>query len=379
MWSANMKPKKVASAPEQLMNPKGFGGFRSDGKEVDSKDDMFNAKGELNAYSVKDAMENIDKFGRLRSKYANKNQSPYTYEDKQRILSYAFETGPEERLKFGAEMVPLILERLDYQGFCRQIFYTHELAQGQINCYEKDINVAALVIQEDGYTVETQVKGDRVFPYEFLVTSMPQVTLSEVYQRQFDIIDRIHNKTLYQIMLKEDRAAMRELYQASTVENSPLYLTGALGKEALENLQLQVERHRLQVEKFIMNRQEFGDLKKAMNAMDFDPMTSRDFLLTGIFGSIWGIDIFVTAGVDERGLENVSVPPGVVFAVTGGRTLGVMPIRINLQVLPADQFVFGKPKYAWLFVEQISMAVLNPRSVAVAIKQTASVPAWLTD
>jgi hypothetical protein len=172
---------------------------------------------------------------------------------------------------------------------------------------------------------------------------------------------------------------MRELYQASTVENSPLYLTGALGKEALENLQLQVERHRLQVEKFIMNRQEFGDLKKAMNAMDFDPMTSRDFLLTGIFGSIWGIDIFVTAGVDERGLENVSVPPGVVFAVTGGRTLGVMPIRINLQVLPADQFVFGKPKYAWLFVEQISMAVLNPRSVAVAIKQTASVPAWLTD
>jgi len=385
MWAEKMEKQKVSSVvpekyDERLMNPKAFGGIDSADRPVESKEDMFDSKGNLNAYDHKDLMNNQERFSALRSRYQKRadTKSYYTQDEKQQIVESVFAADEAERLRFGAEMIPLILERLDYEGFIRQVYRTHQLAQGQINSYEKDVNVAALIIQEDGQTIETIVHGDRIFPPEYIVTSMPKISISEIAVRQYDIVDRTHDKTTFQIMLKEDRQGLREIYQASTLENSQVNVTSTINKSILETLQLEVERHRLIVDKFIMNRAELGDLKKNINAIDYDPITSRDLLLTGIFGSIWGVNIFVTAGVDEAGKENVSVPQGMIFAVTEGRYLGAMPVRIDLTVLPADQFIFGQPAYGWLFVEQISQVIINPRACAVAVKSSATVPAWMS-
>jgi len=387
MWAEKMEKKTVKTAAiakkydERLLNPKSFGGQNSAGRLVESKEDMFDSKGNLNAYDHQDLINQQMKFAGLRAQYqrpGKQAQSFYTPEEKQRIVESVFAADEAERLRFGAEMIPLILDRLDYEGFIRQVYRTHNLAQGQINSYEKDVNVTALIIQEDGQTVETVVKGNRIFPPEFLVTARPIITISEIAQRQYDIVDRTHDKTTFQIMLKEDRNGLKELYQASTLENSQINVTSTISKSVLETLQYEVERHRLLVDKFIMNRAELGDLKKNINAIDYDPITSRDLLLTGIFGSIWGVNIFVTAGVDEAGIENVSVPEGVIFAVTEGRYLGAMPIRVELTVLPADMFVFNQPAYGWLFLEQISQVIVNPRSVACAVKSSATIPGWMS-
>ena len=386
MWAENMEKREVKASvadkyDAKLLDPKGFGGADSAGRPQESKEAMFDAKGQLNAYDHQDVINQQMKFAELRGRYqrpGKQAQSFYTPEEKQRIVESVFSADEAERLRFGAEMIPLILDRLDYEGFIRQVYRTHTLAQGQINSYEKDVNVTALIIQEDGQTIESVVKGNRIFPPEFLVTARPIITISEIAQRQYDIVDRTHDKTTFQIMLKEDRQGLRELYQASTLENSQINITSTVSKSVLETLQLEVERHRLLVDKFIMNRAELGDLKKNINAIDYDPITSRDLLLTGIFGSIWGVNIFVTAGVDEAGIENVSVPEGMIFACTEGRYLGAMPIRVELTVLPADMFVFNQPAYGWLFVEQISQVVVNPRAIAVGVKSSATVPTWMS-
>jgi len=386
MWAEGIERKSVANVTpskydERLLNPKAFGGMNTAGKHTASAEDMFNSKGELNAYSKEDAINQQMRFAQLRANYqrpGKQAQSYFTPEERQRIVESVFAADEQERLRFGAEMIPFILDRLDYEGFIRQVFRTHQLAQGQINSYEKDVNVTALVIHEDGQTIESVVKGNRIFPPEFLVTAMPKITISEIATRQYDIVDRTHDKTTFQIMLTEDRNGLRELYQSATLENSLINVTSTISKSVLETLQYEVERHRLLVDKFIMNRAELGDLKKNINAIDYDPITSRDLLLTGIFGSIWGVNIYVTAGVDEAGIENVSVPEGMIFAVTEGRYLGAMPIRVDLTVLPADQFIFGAPQYGWLFVEQISQVVVNPRSVACAVKSSATVPQWMS-
>ena len=385
MWANNMEKKSIKTASlygEQLMEPKAFGGVNTAGKTAESKEHMFDASGNINAYDRKDAITQQEKFASLQSRYqrrAGKQASMYTPAEKQNIVDSVFASNnADERLRFGAEMVPLILDRLDYEGFIRQVFRVHELAQGQINSYEKDVNVSAMVIQEDGQTIETIVKGNRIFPPEFMVTANPKISISEIAQRQYDIVDRTHDKTTFQIQLTEDRMGLRQLYQSATLENSLINVTSSVNKSVLETLQYEVERWRLMVDKFIMNRAELGDLKKNINAIDYDPITSRDVLLTGIFGNIWGVNIFISAGQDEQGVESVSVPEGVIFAVTEPRYLGTMPIRVNLTVLPADQFVFGQPMYGWLFAEQIGMAVINGRSVAVAQKSSAVIPSWLT-
>ena len=385
MWANNMEKKNIKTASlyaQELVEPKAFGGINSAGKTAESKEYMFDGKGQLNAFDRKDALTQQEKFASLQSKYQRrpgKRASIYTPAEKQQIVESVFASGNQaEILRFGAEMVPLILDRLDYEGFIRQVFRVHELAQGQINSYEKDVNISAMVIQEDGQTIETVVKGNRIFPPEFMVTANPKINISEIAQRQYDIVDRTHDKTTFQIQLKEDRMGLRELYQSATLHNEVINITSGLNKSVLESLQYEVERNRLMVDKFIMNRQELGDLKKNINAIDYDPITSRDVLLTGIFGNIWGVNIFVSAGVDTQGLENVSVPTGVIFAVTEPRYLGAMPVRVNLTVLPADQFVFGQPQYGWLFLEQIGMVVVNGAAVAVGVKSGATIPSWLS-
>jgi len=381
MWAKGMEKKKVASlyTDERLLNPKASGGVDSQGRAKESKEDMFDSKGTINAYDHKDVITQQQRFAEIRDKYQRKSASTnfYTPDEKARIVESAFSGDESERMRFGAEMIPLILERLDYEGFIRQVFKTHEVAQGQIISYEKDVNVTALVIQEDGQTIETVVKGNRVFPPEFWVTAFPKINMAEIARRQYDIVDRTHDKSTFQIMLQEDRAGLAELYQASSLENNQLTITSSINKTVLETLQYEVERHRLLVDKFIMNRAELGDLKKNINAIDYDPITSRDILMTGIFASIWGINIFISAGVDEQGLQNVSVPEGVIFAVTEGRYLGAMPVRISLTMLPADAFVFGKFQYGYLFGEMIGMAILNAIAVACGIKTGATIPSWM--
>lgn len=60
MWANNMEKKdikKVAStADERLLNPKAYGGTDHQGREVQSSQDMFDSKGQLNAYDHKDVI-----------------------------------------------------------------------------------------------------------------------------------------------------------------------------------------------------------------------------------------------------------------------------------------------------------------------------------
>jgi hypothetical protein len=375
MWADKVEKATVkkASYDERLMDPKGFGGLDSAGKESNSKEAMFSGKGELNAYDKKDALMQMEKFAGLRDRYQHKIKSGsfYSPEEKQRVFDAAFNGDPANRQKFAAAMIPLILERLDYEGFGRQVLMTHEVPQGQIINYEKDVNIAAIVIQEDGQTPEARIRGDRVLPPTFSITANPRIPLDEIYQRQFDIVDRTHDKALFQIMLQEDRAVLKALYEASSAENTQI------AKSVIETMAHEVERHRLLVDKFLMNRQELGDLRKNINAIDFSPEISRDVLLTGIFGQIYGYNIFISAGVDEPGKVNQSVPAGMVIAVTAGQTLGVMPIRMGLQVMPADQYVNSKAEVGFFMIENIGVAVLNSRAVSVGVKNGVQVPSYL--
>ena len=385
MWNSGIAKKEVrakitASYDERLLDPKRARETRS-GKIASDNSKMFNAEGELNAYDRKDAVTQQQRFAELTARHRNassKQASLYTKEEKDGMMAaLANHQDENERKKFGAQMIPLILDRLDYEGFIRQVFRTHEVQQGQIINYEKDVDTEAYVIQEDGSTIQTYVKGDRAFPHEYMVTAHPVISMMEIAQRQYDIVDRTHEKTTRQIMMTEDRNGIRLIDEASDTMNNITGIPGTVDKAALEGIQKEIEQHRLFVTKFLFNRQELGDLKININSLDYDPITSRDVLLTGLFANIWGTNIYVTAGKDEGGLENVSVPEGHIYAVTDGQYLGAMPIRQELTIMEANQFVHGKPQYGWLFAEIIGQMVFNPRAVAKGIKAGAARPAWL--
>ena len=378
-WAENIEIKKrpvkraALEYPEQVMEPK-RASFTKGGTQVESSESMFNARGDMNAYDKVDAIVQQQKFAALKAQYPGK-QARLSPERESQVMEHVFAgDNPERRLKFGQQMVPLVLDRLDYEGFIRQVFQVHSVSQGEIINYEKDISVTALVIADDGKTVESRIKGNRLFPPEFNLTANPLVSIAEVATRQYDVVDRAHDKAAFEIMKQEDRNGLRLLYQAATIENSATNITGTLDKSPIESIVNQVERHRLVVDKLIINRAELGDLRVNIQSTTYDPLTSREVLLTGIFGQIWGYNVFVSSG---QGDAEIVVPAGMVFAVTAPRFIGAMGVRVELTAFPGDQFTVQDPSYGWLFFERIAQLVVNSRAVAVGTKSSTVIPNFM--
>lgn len=389
LWAGEMQPRKVVAATAEPTKSRyasiideNLNKVNADGSvkvsSFDRNERMFNDAGELNASSRKEAFAMGERFASRRDEYLNqKLASRLQSQELSSMIGDAFRDQASMQ-RFASEVAPLILERLDYQGFIRQVLWTHEVEQGQMISYERDINTTALIVQDDGATIGRDHKSNRVFPMEFWVTAKPEISMEEVLIRQFDIISRLHDKTVQQIQMKEDRAGIRLIYEAANLNPTNNFeIGGPVDKGVLEELLVAIEDERMNGDMFIMHRHDYKDIKLAINAMEFDPVTSREMLLKGILSQIWGKNILVTAGRDKPGQENVSVPQGFIFAVADPRHIGYMPIRLELQVMPADKTVFGELKYGWLFAERIGMLITNPLAVSCAVKTGATVPNWL--
>lgn len=89
---------------------------------------------------------------------------------------------------------------------------------------------------------------------------------------------------------------------------------------------------------------------------EVDPVTHRELLQTGLYAKIFGADIIVSK----------LVTPGTVFACADPEFVGIMPVRQDIEVIPADE-----PKrlsLGWVVSEIIGLAVVNSRGVAVGRK-----------
>ena len=75
-----------------------------------------------------------------------------------------------------------------------------------------------------------------------------------------------------------------------------------------------------------MNAQAFADIR-VWGHNEFDPVTQHEVLQTGLFGHIWTADILISK----------KCPLNVVYVLADPEFVGVMPIRQDIQVIPADE------------------------------------------
>jgi hypothetical protein len=215
------------------------------------------------------------------------------------------------------------------------------------------------------------VFGDRVTVPEFEVISNPTVRIAEVRRRRFNVIDRAQQKARQEIQAQEDANIFAALdYAADNTlggENTAQDIADAgLLKRDLSEIKVQVDRWDLVTTKFLMNILEFNDILnwgsgggQAAGGGEVDPVTMREILQTGLYAHIWGADIIVSK----------IVPPGTVFGAADPEFVGVMPIRQDIEVLPADEP--KQLKLGWVVNEIIGIGIVNPRGVAVGRKSVA--------
>jgi hypothetical protein len=330
---------------------------------------MFNNKGEINASSVKEALTTIAKYASILEDNQPSNTGlagqPSLSDDKRdELVSRAIMT-QEGKIALAQAMANPIRRNLDYHGIARRALVVDPLPQGAMPVYDRDIDVAAVVISSNGTGPESRVFGDRVVVPEFEIFANPTVRIAEVKRRRFNVIDRAVQKARQEIMAQEDANVFAALDSAASVENTLQDIADAgLLKRDLVELKAQIDRWDLVTTKFFMNINEFTDILKwgsgggqaAGSGGEVDPVTMREVLQTGLYAHIWGSDIMVSK----------IVPPGTVYGCADPEFVGVMPVRQDIEVLPADEP--KQLKLGWVVSEIIGIGIVNPRGVSAGRK-----------
>jgi len=333
----------------------------------------FNNQGQLNASNLQDAFNTIMKYASVLEENMPSNSTlagqPGMNDSKRdELISTAIMT-QEGKIALAQAMANPIRRNLDYQGLARRTLVVDPLPQGALPVYDRDIDVAAVVVSSNGSPPESRVFAERVTVPEFEVVSNPTVRIHEVRRRRFNVIDRAVQKARQEIMAQEDANIFAALDNASIVENALQDIADAgLTKRDLVELKIQIDRWDLVTTKYFMNINEFTDIlnwgsgggQAAGVGGEVDPVTQREILQTGLYAKIWGADIMVTK----------IVPPGTVYACADPEFVGVMPIRQDIEVLPADEP--RRLMLGWIVSEIIGIGIVNPRGVSGGRKSVAA-------
>lgn len=277
---------------------------------------------------------------------------------KEAVINKLLQTN-EGKMRLAASMQNPLRERLDYEGVFRRAVVVDPLPQGALPYYDKDINVPAIVIAEEGKTPETIVKGKRILIPLFELGSNPKIPFTQVKERRYNLIDRAQDKAKQEIQAAEDDLGFSAfdvaLAQVDPITGLPFNATigaaGSLDRDALADGFAEVEKHDLRVARMFMNARDYSDIRK-WGRDQLDPVTQRSLFNTGLQAMIWGAEIIVSR----------VVPIGTVYVCAEEKFLGIMPQRIDITVLPADDP--DARLVGWSIFEQIGIGVWNPRAIS---------------
>ena len=264
----------------------------------------------------------------------------------------------------GQELLAPVKEVIDFEGTARKCLRNRSLAQGEIFRLTKDIayQTTAWVIGQDGQTPMSTVSGRYIDGTTFKITAFVDIDIAEIMQMQYDGLERAQDLARQDIERKEDKAFINAIDAASTVDNDITYFA-TLGTSAFEDIRYQIERNRLQVDKFLINRAEMSDAIKTMSGT-IDPVSQRELLLSGVLGTYMNCQIVTSAGVNNFEV----VPAGTVYAIPAPEYLGDMGIRVDLFSDSFDRYALGETKKGWALTEIIGYIIPNSRAVAKGSK-----------
>lgn len=250
--------------------------------------------------------------------------------DKQRRFEITASLMPTAngRARYAASLTQPLRKQRDYQSVARKAFYVEQLPDGALPTWDKDADVTAYVVGEDGMNIVSYQKPKRIIFDLFEIVANPEVALTEVKAKRFDILERAIDKGKANIGAEEDRkvfATMEALAQDPTAPNANIAVTGNLTANAIIDAWGQVTRNDIRVQNIFLNAVDYADILKFDRDV-LDPVTQANLLKTGIQNTMYGANIIVSR----------VVPEGSVYVCGEPEFFGRIPIRTDLTVISAD-------------------------------------------
>jgi len=239
---------------------------------------------------------------------------------------------------------------LEYQAIGRKLLMVDELPQGALPKYERDIAVKSYVIPRRGKVPDMYIEAEELLVPTFEIATNPSIKLNEIRARRFYIVDRAQIRAKDSIQRQEDTEAFKVISNAVPSVHT-LTVTSALDPSNINVALALIEEHELVGAKVVCHPYRYKDIRNW--GKDFyDEATTRDVIMSGLFGHIWTADIHVST----------MVPRDTIYVLAPGEFVGAIPVRQDITVLPADD-----PKnlrLGWVVYEDLGMAVINDYATA---------------
>src|SRR5512142_1447885 len=222
-----------------------------------------------------------------------------TNEYKQQVISEYIKTAAG-RAKLAASMIQPLRLRRDYTAVGRKTFLVEQLPDGALPIYDKDPEVTAFVVGEEGQNIVAIQKPRRVFFPLFEIASNPEIPLTQVKERRFDLIERSQDLAKAQIQAAEDERVFAILDSIATsgfdtlgVVNADIAVVAPISPSVLADAFAEVERHDLRVARIYMNAVDYADIRKfGRDILDIESQAT--LLKTGLQATLWGAQIITS-------------------------------------------------------------------------------------
>ncbi len=262
------------------------------------------------------------------------------------------------RAMLASSMTQPLRSRRDYTSVCRKAFLVENLPQGALPIYDKDPDVTAYVVGEEGESIVSVTKPRRVHVPLFEIASLPTIPLTQVQERRFDLIDRAQELGRVEIQAAEDERAFAVMdavatngYDSVTGLNQTVSVVAPISSGVLADAFQEIEKHDLKVERIFINAADYADFRKFGRDI-LDPETQRVLLNSGIIGNLWQAAV----------ISSRLVPAGTVYLTCSPEFFGRIPVRQDLTVLSADNP--SARTIGFSMFENLGIACTNPRGLA---------------
>ena len=276
---------------------------------------------------------------------------------KQRLISEYIKT-PGGRAKLAASLTQPLRLRRDYTSVGRKTFLVEQLPDGALPIYDKDPDVTAFVVGEEGQNILAITKPRRVIFPLFEIASNPEIPLTQIKERRFDLIERAQDLARAQIQAAEDERVFAVLDAIATAgfdsvpggTNPDIPVVAPISGAVLADAFALIERHDLRVARVYMNARDYADIRKfGRDILDIESQAT--LLKTGLQATIWGAQV-ITSRI---------VPAGTVYVCCEPEMFGRIPVRTELTVLSADD-----PKartIGFSVFENLGIGAYNPKGL----------------
>lgn len=276
---------------------------------------------------------------------------------REQLVDKFISSGPGRR-HIAASMIQPLRERRDYSSVGRKTFLVEQIPDGATPVYDKDPDVVAYVIGEEGESITAVAKPRRVIFPLFEIAALPKAPLTQIKERRYDLLKRMQDLGKAQIQAAEDDRVF-SIMDAIAVNgfdslpggtNPDIPVVAPISPAVLADAFAEIERHDLRVARVYMNATDYADIRKF----------GRDVLDLESQATLWKTGMMAT-GWNAQFIVSRLVPAGVVYVCCEPEHFGRIPVRTELTVLSADNP--EERTIGFSMFEQLGIGAYNPRGL----------------